>query len=79
MFTSQMSRLARKLSMLGILVVCLVMLSADFGGKRSLAAACCSTCGPAYDACVDNCQSPPCLRFCQTTFDQCCSTCDPGC
>jgi len=82
MFNSQMKRIARKLSMLGILVVCLVMLSADFGGRSSFAAACCSTCDPAYDACVQGCGDPPsgaCLFFCNNRYNRCLTTCDGSC
>jgi hypothetical protein len=79
---SQIFRLVRKLTVLSILIVCLGIFSFGLAEKKTLAAACCDSCGPSYDSCVTGCGEPAsggCLSFCNRLFNRCLATCDPGC
>lgn len=78
----EMSRLVRKLFTLGMLVACLCLFTFVSAEKRVAAAACCSSCDPAYESCVASCGDPApsaCLFFCERRYQRCLSTCDPNC
>jgi len=82
MIRPEMSRLVRKLLTLGMLVACLCLFTMVSPGNRVAAAACCSSCDPAYESCVTGCGDPAssaCLNFCERRYERCVHGCNPGC
>jgi len=82
MIRPEKSRLVRKLLTLGMLIACLCLFTFTSSSNRVSAAACCSSCAPAYDSCVTGCGDPAtsaCLNFCQNRYNRCLATCDQGC
>lgn len=67
------SKNARKLLLLGLLLMALALLVS--GGKPSqpaYAAQCCDLCGPDYDVCMLNCNgNSACEQNCWYTLDSC--------
>jgi hypothetical protein len=80
-----MRRLVGRLIMLGVLTC---LLAFNFTHARSSAAACCpasccSTCDPTWADCYNQCDAAgglgACYDFCNREYENCESTCDPGC
>jgi hypothetical protein len=83
MLNAGIQKLIRKLSMLGILVVCLTVASSE-GAKMAAAATCCSACTPNYHSCLNycgicGCNQQLCIINCNNYRQNCASTCDPAC
>ena len=80
MFRPDIKTLVRKFLILMVLVAGLVVLSSGLPGKGTLAAVCCSACGPQYNACVEGCDPPgACNASCGFQLRVCQRTCTPGC
>ncbi len=78
----QMRRLVYRLLLIGMLVACLGVSSFNFAERKASAVACCSSCEPAFNSCIEACGDPPssaCIFFCNNRYNRCLSTCDPGC
>ena len=84
MFRSHRRSLARKLSVLCLLITCLIMVNADNSVGRTAAATCCSACTPNYYSCLNycgicGCNQQLCIINCNNYRNSCQSTCDSSC
>ena len=84
MFRSYQRSLARKLSVLCLLVTCLIMVGADNSVGRTAAATCCSACSPNFNNCMNycsvcGCYQQVCMNNCWNYYNNCRSTCDSSC
>jgi hypothetical protein len=73
-----MKTLMRKILILAILLSIPWAFSA-IGGGSARAAVCCSVCDANYNACIAGCPRPSCVNVCWRIFENCESTCTPGC